>query len=93
MDNDSYQWFLDGVLTYRDERDADDFPETWMERQLAELASDDDEWKAYLSLSIRLAEVLDGDKRWLFAKLGEDFHQLLYHAPSFQGECPMMCGA
>ena len=89
--NESFQWFLDGILTYRDERDADDSPETWTERRLAELAAsdNDEEWKAYLSLSIKLAELLDDRKGWLLDEAGEDFHQLLYHVPSFQGECPM----
>lgn len=78
--NESFQWFLDGILTYRDERDDDSSPGTWLERKLAALAAvdDDENWKAYLRLSMKLAELLDGSKMQLLGEVNEDFRQVLH---------------
>lgn len=82
--NESFQWFLDGILTYRSERDADSSPETWLSRRLSALfdTDNDGDWKAYLSLSMKLADLLDDRKRWLLNDIREDFTEILSNEDS-----------
>jgi len=72
-----YLEFISGVLLFRTRRDLDDFPETWLEREVPSIKVSDftDEEKQELLMLAKFADLIDNTKQWLLEEIEEDLRE------------------